>query len=146
MAGGTAWIAPREIRVTADVEQGVGPAAVNEGKAERDDREADEVLRRQPLVQEDRAKNHCRRRGEKCYEQDVRSVRAGQNAKYTMKASAVENAAIPSIDAIAASLGRASVQGRSMASASGARNTVAVVACPAATSIGFSPRDGMRRA
>ena len=66
-------IAPREIRVAADVEQGAGQAAVNEGKAERDDREADELLRRQPLVQEDRAKNHRRRGGEKRYEQHIRS-------------------------------------------------------------------------
>ena len=40
-----------------------------------------------------------------------------------------------------ATLGIGSVQGLSKMSARGARNTVAAVACPAATSIGFRPKD-----
>ena len=63
-----------------------------------------------------------------------------------MKASAVENAAIASTEATAGPLGLGRVHGLSMMSANGARNSVAAVACPAATSIGLRPRERMRRA
>ena len=47
---------PREIRVSA--RQGAGQAAVNEGKADRDQREAEKLPREQPFMQKQRAEDH----------------------------------------------------------------------------------------
>ena len=45
-----------EIRVTAN--QGAGQAAVDEGKAERDQPEAEKLPRKQPFMQKQRAEDH----------------------------------------------------------------------------------------